>query len=79
MGALSLAEVRERLEDVVESLARGETVEIARDHGPALRVAAEASPRMAFDPDEIDRIRALSKPWDGQGSFVVWAKERDLL
>lgn len=78
MGALSLAEVRERLEDIVESLARGEAIEIVRDHGPTLRVVAETRSRQPIDFDEMRRLRALSKPHvDPDGLSFVERLRRD--
>lgn len=86
MVALSLSDVRERLEELVDRLARGEAVEIARASGPVLRVVAEASPsepppRKPFDIAEMRRIAALSKPYiDPEGlSFVERLRRDDLL
>lgn len=81
MGALSLADIRERLEDVVESLARGEAVEIARDGVPDLRVIAEVARSKPIDFEEMRRVRALSKPYvDPDGlSFVERMRREDEL
>lgn len=79
MASVSIIEAGGQLSDLIAQARSGEDVTITENGRPVARLVAETTARAAFDPDEIDRIRALSKPWDGQGSFVVWAKERDLL
>ena len=79
MASVSIAEAEEQLGELIAKARSGEDVTITDDGRPVARLVAETTPRRAFDPDEIDRIRALSTPWDGEGSFVVWLKERDLL
>lgn len=79
MASVSIIEAEGHLGDLIAKVRSGEDVTITENGKPVARLVADAASRMAFDPAEIDRIRALSKPWDGQGSFVVWAKERDLL
>ena len=81
MNALSLADVRDRLEDVVDRLARGEAVEIIRADGPVLRVFAETAPRKPVDIEALRAVAALSKPYvDPEGlSFVERLRRDDLL
>jgi prevent-host-death family protein len=79
MASVSIAEAEGSLGELIAKARSGEDVTITADGKAVARLVAEVEPTAAFDPDEIDRIRALSRPWDGQGSFVVWAKERNLL
>lgn len=81
MNALSLADVRDRLEDVIDRLARGEAVEIIRTGGPVLRVVAQAAPRKPVDIEALRKVAALSKPYvDPEGlSFVERLRRDDLL
>ena len=71
MVALSLSEIRERLEDVVDRLARGEAVEIAREGGPVLRVVAATPPRKPVDIDALRQLAASLPPQDEDaGTFM---------
>ena len=79
MVAVALAEAKARLSELVKLAGTGETVTITSRGKPVARLVAEEAPKKAFDLEEMERIRSLSQPWDGEGSFVVWAKEQDLL
>lgn len=79
MEAVSVAEAKARLSELLARVEAGETVSITRRGKPVAKLVAEEAPKAAFDMDEMDRIRALSKPWNGEGSFVAWAREQDLL
>lgn len=71
MAALSLVDLRERLEDVVDRLARGEAVEIARDNGPVLRVVAETPPRKPVDINALRELAAsLPRQDEDAGTFM---------
>lgn len=79
MVAVALADAKARLSELIERVERGETISITRRGKPVARLVAEEVPKKPFDLEEMERIRAISPPWDGEGSFVVWAKEQDLL
>ena len=79
MIAVALADAKARLSELVDLVEKGEAVSITRRGKPVARLVAEQAPRKPIDLAEMERVRNLSKPWDGQGSFVVWCKEQDLL
>lgn len=71
MNALTMADLRERLDDVVGRLARGEAVEIVPEHGPVLRVVAEAPSRKPVDVEALRRLAASLPPQDEDaGTFM---------
>ena len=79
MVAVALAEAKARLSELVKRAGAGETVTITSRGKPVARLIAEDVPKQPIDFAEMDCIRALSKPWDDDKSFVVWCKEQDLL
>lgn len=79
MVAVALADAKARLSELVKLAGTGETVTITNRGKPVARLVAEEAPKKPIDIEEMRRIGALSKPWDGEGSFVVWCKEQDLL
>ncbi|WP_425228451.1 type II toxin-antitoxin system Phd/YefM family antitoxin [Sphingomonas sp.] len=79
MVAVALAEAKARLSELIRLAEQGEAVTITSRGKPVADIVPRKQPKRPFDPEELRRIRAMSKPWEGEGSFVVWAKEQDLL
>ncbi len=81
MVAVALAEAKARLSELVKLAGTGETVTITNRGKPVARLVAEQAPRKPIDFAEMDRIRALSKPYvDPDGlCFVERMRQEDLL
>jgi prevent-host-death family protein len=68
MTAVDLAQAQEKLGELIERVARGETVEITRDGEAVARLTAPAEKRKQkkkpkeYKPIDFERLRAL---WDG--------------
>ncbi len=71
MTAITLAEAKEKLGELIDRVAQGETVEITRD---GLAVAQLAPPRLRKQPIDFERLRILREGMPPQdedaGTFV---------
>ncbi|WP_374943879.1 type II toxin-antitoxin system Phd/YefM family antitoxin [Sphingomonas sp.] len=56
-------EASARLDELVDRVEAGETVSITRRGKAVARLIAEEKPRQPIDFEEMDRVRALSKPY----------------
>ena len=79
MVSVALADAKARLSELVDLANAGEAVTITRRGKPVARLVPERAPKRPFRIEEMEAIAKLSEPWDGEGSYVVWLKEQDLL
>ena len=81
MEAVSLADAKTRLSELVARVEAGETVSITKRGKPVARLVAETPERKPIDFEAMRRARAMSKPYvDPDGlSFVARMRLEDLL
>lgn len=79
MVSITLSELRERLDDVVERLASGEEIEIARFGKPGLKLAAVPVGEVAYRPVDLERLEAFAKtlPYQQESAGDFMRRMRD--
>ena len=81
MEAVSIADAKARLSELIARVEAGETVSITKRGKPVVRLVAETSDKEPIDIEAMRRARALTKPYiDPDGvSFVERMRREDLL
>ena len=78
MTAVSLADAKARLSELIQRTEAGETIEITRRGRPVARLSAIEQPRQPIDFEALRRLRD-SMPYQEQsaGEFIRWMRDTD--
>ena len=63
MATVALAEAKAKLSELIDRVEAGETVSITRRGKPVAKLVAEKPALKPIDFEEMDRLRAMSKPY----------------
>lgn len=77
MNAVSLAEAKARLSELIDQVETGDTVDITRRGKPVARLTAVAKPRKPIDAAQLQALTASMPPQTETAADMVRAMRED--
>jgi len=77
MAAISLADAKAHLSELVDRVETGEPIEITRRGKPVARLSAVARPRLRIDPTLLHSLTTTMPQADGTADFVRAMRDSD--
>ena len=77
MSAISLADAKAHLSELVDRVEAGEVVEITRRGKPVARLVAVERPRKKIDPAIFRPLEGMTPQTQSAGEFIRWLRDTD--